>query len=469
MDYCVQDCVALLDTWRSDIGWLESDIGLAMTHNGTARTTIGSVAWATASGMVGPGILDSDPEELWARYDAGRRAYYGGRVEVGRVYAPSGHRYDVHSMYPWALRHSVPIGEMTACQGSYARSAYRRGEPGAYYARLSVPGAGPPLLPMRAGRGEAFADTHEDRDIGPPTIDPGRLIWATGTIEGWYTGLELERVEARGAKIESLTAGKIWSDAAPIYAPYVESVYNARERAKIDAECGETESIRTEGDRRAALLKWFANALSGKLAQGTEVETAYVSDLDPDAGVPEGSHWGGGRVNVITHERMPSSGYPIQAAYVTARSRIRLLDRIARAGSGFIYCDTDSVYSVDPDPADVHPSRLGSWGYEGSMTDWIAIAPKVYTYLDGEGRARARAKGVPLADREDVLTLRDGGRVEARVGVETLRTGDGAFRARTVTRTSRGARVWAGLRYVDTDTGVTYPPRRGRDGLLSVP
>jgi hypothetical protein len=76
---------------------------------------------------------------------------------------------------------------------------------------------------------------------------------------------------------------------------------------------------------------------------------------------------------------LPKNSYPHWAAYLTSEARIELHKKLTLAGSGGVYCDTDSVYSTNKLTADLGP-ELGQWKKEGIFEDWRAIAPKLYRY-----------------------------------------------------------------------------------------
>jgi len=191
------------------------------------------------------GIDPSKPIE-WGDYNAGRAGYYGGRVEVGRTRASSGYAYDVNAMYPWALTLPVPVGERRPTRGREARAAFAEMNPGIYHATVAVPDTDLPLLPHRY-RGPSM-------DHG--RIADDRLLWATGTITGAWSQIELAFAVENGAVIQSLEYADVWPTEAPIFRPYVEHAYALRATAK-----------RNDDTRWAAVLKWYANSLSGKLAQ----------------------------------------------------------------------------------------------------------------------------------------------------------------------------------------------------------
>lgn len=443
IDYCVNDCRVLLETWIADTSRLAAD-GLDVYSERGIRNTIGAVAWNTGAAMA---HIDPQSAPSWADYLAGRAAYYGGRVEVGRTCAEIGHRYDVHAMYPWALTMDVPTGRRRVLVGPAAGREYLRNDLGLYHATVEVPRTDLPPLPHRY--------------VGPAKgrLMPDRLLWSTGVIQGDWSGIELRHAEACGARVQKIDSASAWSDAAPVFRPYVEHVYAMRRKA-ID-----------EGDERwGGVLKWYANALSGKLAQRSEIMRLKV--LAPGELAERGWHHVGNpatsRVWAISNDKVPSSGHTWMAATLTARSRVKLHDRLSHHSGRWLYCDTDSTYLLDRDERDVHPSALGTWGYEGEAIDWDAMAPKLYRYRDVTGgRYHVRARGVPRACEHVIDVLRDGGTVTRAVGVQRIRTSGGAFVARVVSRSHRDdAALWAGTRHV-LPGGVTVPLHRERDGAYT--
>jgi len=441
-EYCVNDTRILLETWLSDVERLQADGLDVYNARGRARNTIGGVAWNTAALMAG-----IDPAEVpdWADYHAGRAGYYGGRCEVGRVYLPSprpGHRYDVHAMYPWALTLPVPFGKRRSLTGAEAVSAFDSHELGIFGAHVYVPDTDLPPLPHR------YAGPTQGR------LTRERLLWATGDIHGVWSGVELRHALAHGAKLLSIDTASIWSDSGPVMRSYVEHVYMRRRQA-ID-----------EGDERwGAVLKWFANSLSGKLAQRPTVSRLVVRSQADDLGddwEPCGPP--GSRVYAQSAVLRPPSGHTWIAATLTARARVKLHSRLIRHSGRWLYCDTDSTYLLDKDDTDVHESRLGSWGYEGEAHDWQALAPKLYRYRDELGRRHVRARGVPDADWPAFDALAHGETVSSERGVERIRSSGGAFVRRSVTRSFRDARTGrCGTRFIERG-GTTRPLRRNADG-----
>jgi len=430
-DYCVQDCRALLETWQEDLGRLESEGLSVFNGRGKPRSTIGAVAWNTAAPLAG---IDPAAPVSWPDYDAGRLAYYGGRTEVGKTDSTVGHRYDVNAMYPWALTLPVPYGMRESLFGEESSRAYGSGRPGLYNALVEVPETDIPPLPHR----------YSDDAKAQGRLMPGRLLWTTGRFEGWWTFVELAAAERHGAKVLRVKASNHWSHHAAIFKPYVESIYGARRAAK------------EQGDMRwAGLLKWFANSLSGKLAQQPEVTRLVVLPEDENPG--EGWHPVAGRVWAQTTRKVASCGRTWAAAYLTSRAREKLLDRMKRHSGAWLYCDTDSTYLVNRDDAGVDQLKLGAWGYEGECNDWTALAPKLYRYRDEDAKEHVRARGVPRPSWATLDAMRAGETVRREMGVHRIKTSGGTFQRRTIARTHHDAfSDRCGTRFVNAD-GTTRP------------
>lgn len=462
IDYCDNDCLALLRALKADVGRLQDEGFDVIGARGTPRLTFGAVAWNTAARMAG--IDPKESHDDWKDYDAGKRGYFGGRTEVGQISlsdtrwhddrsgrATVGHRHDANSMYPWALTMAVPHGRRRRLSPLQAGRAYRDDAPGIYQAIVDLPEHSLPLLPHRYLPTKAHG-----------RLTPQRLVWATGRVLGHWTGAELQAAERHGAKISRFLTSCEWEDFDPLYRPYVDHVWALRSDAQ------------SRGDKRwAGMLKWYANALTGKLAQHPEHSIIRViSDAEPEPmeldarGVGVWSHVAG-RVWARSMRRLSANCRPVQAAYLTSRARVLLLDRLMPHLDSWLYCDTDSTYLTNYDPTN-EGKDLGQWKYEGGLTSWRALAPKLYRFLDTDGAPHVRARGVPMPRTRDTMsdtarervyaamwqtldTLASGETLTRPGGVERLRRGGGRFVRRQVSRTHHDAHA------------EDCPARRGRE------
>jgi hypothetical protein len=155
------------------------------------------------------------------------------------------------------------------------------------------------------------------------------------------------------------------------------------------------------------------------------------------------------------------------AAYLTAHARIQLHKQLTNygedEGASAVYCDTDSCYSLTERTERVGDG-LGEWGYEGEFTDFVALAPKTYSYVDEEGAREARSKGVEDAVK-NWPALISGGSVTMSRGVNSLRSAlrddNDFFTRKNITRRVLGTEDvlgvrWFGDRWLGED-GYTHP------------
>lgn len=397
--------------------------------------TIGGTAWATAKSWLG---LEAAPDDL-ARYRRLRGAYYGGRTEVFAARAPAGHRYDIHSSYPAALsRTALPVGPGQLRDRVVAARYFAAGKPCVLAAEVEVPESDVPPLPYRAS---------------------DRLLYPYGPVSGVWTSHELRHAVECGAVVRRIGWGHVWDETAPFLAPFADRVWALRATAAAEGTAA--------GSARAAWCKWLANSLTGKLAQRPENESLRFAPSDGrsppelDDGetvlrVTSGGVW-------LTREsvRVASCAHVQLAAWLTAEARCELHRQLVHA-SERLYCDTDSVYAGHELTRRVG-HELGEWGHEGALSDWRAIAPKVYRYTDpSTGKVAVRGKGLSGLDADGFAALENGEAWTVARGVDGVKTAlqragvtGNLFRRRNVTRRLRGKFGWCGGREVTEGSETT--------------
>jgi hypothetical protein len=407
--YLVSDVELLRDVLEGLIRYCdESTIDL--------RGTLGGSAWATAQRWC------SVPAASWdARvYDRVIEGYYGGRVEVGRVEAPTIERYDRRAAYPAGLLEPVPIGEPVQLDARRAALAWARARPGVYRATVRVPEQLAPPLPVRVRE---------------------RIAYPYGTITGAWSHAELRyALEVAGCELVRWGGAIAWAEERADLAPYALEAFELRSRAPSAAH--------------ERWLKLLSNALPGKLGQGAEWPVVRLGDLSGDRAWSQvgRSPWVWSRVTW----RIAESAHVHWASTITARARVELHEQIAHAGSSWCYSDTDSVVSTSALTRGLGEG-LGEWSYDGPGTDWRARAPKCYAYESGDGERVAHAAGIPGAlggARWDQLAA--GQPVTYDRGVESLigaaRRGGALFRRRANRYRLAPLGAWVGARRLD---GVT--------------
>jgi hypothetical protein len=295
----------------------------------------GAVAEYVLSGLKADRWMD--PHEDLELAAAG--AYFGGRIDVGRIGEISGpiYDYDLRSAYPWAMRDCLDLSRVrwiasSSWSGdlySLVRIRWDSPEP----RRLSRPWWGP--LPWRSAQ--------------------GAVLWpASG--EGWYHGVEVLAAMQAHPRVR-WTVVEAWnlsadSEVRRPFAPYVGSLYERRMR--LDRQKGWP-------------IKLALNSLYGKTAQS------------------------------VGRRRFTSS---LWAGWITAACRARLSEAIA-AGE-VVLTMTDAVYSTTPLPDDMLSEGLGGWDHAATF-DRLWIAQPGVSVAERDGSLVAvTTRGFPRMDAEDL-------------------------------------------------------------------
>src|SRR6266496_547479 len=430
-EYNFIDCLGLHSA-------LDCLVDFCARHTIALMGTIGASAFATVKHSQGIGDspwcskrASKRPDSIGTSYRQAQKSYFGGRTQVFRPRAESGHRYDMNSAYPAALAAlQLPIGPGDTKLGPAAAKAFGRGAAGLYTAEVEVaPRTFIPPLPVRTAE---------------------RIAYPIGRFKGSWTATELQHAVAVGVQVLRVSRAMVWDEVAPIMAPFCEHVY----------------ALRDANRDNKGLFKWLknlGNSVSGKLAQRPEVTEIILGPSSPKAcpggrrrckakncrqhermGCCEltcfrmcGAHFPLDKAGYVVAQksfRVPQCGYIHWAAYLTSFARVCLHTQLISDGQGgatCLYCDTDSCYATEERTWNIDEHRLGAWKYEGWLRQWEALAPKTYAYLapDDEDETQlhrhARSKGVPdaatnwerlasgvLIDR-GVLSLRSAARSES--------------------------------------------------------
>lgn len=376
VEYCVSDTELLRDVLFALVRYCDEN-GIEL------RGTVGGSAWATAKEWCG---LDGAEWPSPRVYNFASDGYKGGLCAVGRLETGIVHRYDRKSAYPASIMLPIPCGPHRSKRGKEASKAFAAHMPGIYRARVSMPESMVPSLPI---------------------VQNNRLLFPHGNLIGTWTHHELAFAESRGAVVRDIGGAVVWKHERPILAPFARRAFELRDRLPAWAKKG-----------LGTWLKFLANSFTGKTGQSPDTNTIAIGDYSHDfrykaVGVSE-HVWSRGvwRIADCAHVQM--------AAVLTARARIELIEQIEHAGNSWVYSDTDSVFS-ECELTRNRGTDLGQWDYEGIGRDWIAAAPKVYSYLDDGGKDVLHAKGVKIDRREEWERYVSGQKVENSRGVKTLK------------------------------------------------
>lgn len=255
---------------------------------------IGNVP-ATLGGMAVKVWKHLDGENTHDSIDLSREAYFGGRVELFKVFNDSDRvaYCDINSLYPFVMTQEFP-GELSLVS--------EVPEMGIADVTVKVPKMEIPVLPYRR--------------------KDGRVFYPTGKFRGTFTAAELKAAVDRGAKVVQFHNGYGAEQAFNPYAYFVRKLYQDRLDSKSPAE--------------KLFFKLLMNNLYGRLGTNGKIgRTVWFRN---------GTHVPSERV-VISYQ-MPLSPETnwCHAAHVTSYGRLELLKYMERVGaSNMIYCDTDSV------------------------------------------------------------------------------------------------------------------------------
>lgn len=504
--YLEQDC-------RATASMLEGLESYAKEKDLDLCGTVGASSWTTARRRY------NLPRAKWnpKHYRFAREGYYGGRTQVFRPRSRRGHRYDINAAYPAALATiRLPVGKPRLINGDKARASFYAGVEGIYRCTVVVsPETHIPPLPWRAKDGRLHYPV--GRFSGTWTRTELAHALSLGTQQGGIAGSceALSWGEAlvwdQSEEVLAPYAKLVWAlrDSARSWEE-IERWW----QTPIGCPAGKSSPM-------GKWLKWDANSVTGKLAQRPDTEECVMAPENPkpcpggawcELGLAPGASrlCGAGVVGRVptmqdtkgakpcgldengmpvagdsccNHRctrscgrydaldklgtvwtrpvwRIPDNGHVHWAAYLTAHARIQLHTQLISDGQGgrtCVYCDTDSCYAETERDWNIG-KQLGQWDSEGTYTDFEALAPKTYSFIDGKGERQVRAKG--MFD-PDWTMLRRKEKIPVDRGVNqfksAVRAGDGLFKRRDFTRSSQHDGIHFGDRMFDEASGMTLP------------
>lgn len=320
VEYNEKDCVILFEAiYSMQETLLEMGGQLQMTQA------------ASAMNLFRRKYLKRDIETSPYINDELRHSYYASRVEVFARYANDAHYYDINSSFPYSMTKPCPGEFLGRCRDfpSY----------GLYFADVSVrvPDTYLPPLPTRIG---------------------GRLFFPTGRWRGWYSGIDIELLEAQGGRVERVHRIYHFAPFDDLRA-YAIDLYTRRKNA-------------TDPFSKVA-YKLLLNSLYGKFAESPIKQSLYI-DPDPDKIDYERDEqllpgiWLVERQVAVPHIHVPIS------SHITANSRKALFEWMEQCRE-FHYCDTDGFSTTEFLSTG---DELGQLKLEKWQEDAEYVAPKLY-------------------------------------------------------------------------------------------
>jgi hypothetical protein len=406
IDYCWRDVdiirVAMRSLWVEYHSWLghpidnveEAVFNLPLTGASMAyrvwsyRFWPSHWTWTDAKGRSRASC--SAPERA---NDSLREAYHGGRVQVlgnagETVY--NVRSVDRNSMYPSVMRES-PMPDMDSVRQLKAteKNLRKLASDDAYvYWGHVVMEAGPDA--------ELFI---------PVRREDGRKTYTETRVDGMFVQPVIDYALAHGWRL--LDVKELWfAKTMKPFDGFVDEFYSLRLQYKANK------------DGREILVKLLLNSLYGKFAQRNYTER--IDDPFLVNAMLEADDWHDkydlhhyGNLTSHLHYFLEKEASELSrntwfgfAAFITGYAQISLQKVISAAGSGALYCDTDSVHFIADRWDDVVDSvsigkELGDWEPEQAHAIPVAIywEPKVYVHYDDDWQTlKVRHKGVPMSD-----------------------------------------------------------------------
>lgn len=290
--------------------------------------------------------------------------YSGGRTEIfNRGYTTEKiNVYDFNSLYPSVMH------DFEYPNPNYMRKSYR----------INLP-------TVQNYDGWCFAKFQFNENVKIPYLQQKtktKLIFPKGTVQGYYTFLEIRKAIENNYKLLSLKDGYYFTRNVDLFKNFVSDIYGKRMSAKHNNSSIET------------ALKILLNSLYGKFATKLEQSELKHEDNLTYQEYKNGEEIGQTkmfRIKKETPQNRISFIMPIISAYVTAYARDKLYSAMNPISDNVFYCDTDSIFTTKILPTG---EGLGKLKLEYSTKQAFLIKPKFY-YLETESQKEiSKIKGV---------------------------------------------------------------------------
>ena len=344
-----------------------------------------------------------------------RKGYKGGRTEIFKMRGKDLNYYDINSLYPsvmYDFKYPLPIKD------NFKKvSEFHPDKLGYYYIDAEIKDLKIPVL---------FYSMN------------GKFCFPVGKFQGFYYTPEINKAIEMGYKI-NVHFGYEFIKTDYLFRGYVEHFY------KIKSE---------SSGAKKAIAKLMLNSLYGKFGQRRNMEVnSFIND-----GTVSNMNY-----NIKKYwDEKSDFIHPEIVGLVTSYARVRLYELFQKAGLDKIYyCDTDSIITDTVLPTS---SRLGDIKLEDKISEFIALAPKLYSYKNTSGDILIKSKGFKseqfsFADFEAGLSGNTDKFIENR---ERLASFKERFKRKAVTQFSDLIQAKKRLR-------VLYDKRKIIDGYDTIP
>jgi hypothetical protein len=304
--------------------------------------------------------------------------YYGGRFEVlKRGFFRKVYQYDINSAYPFYISKLVDPnkGEWIKTRDIDYSADYG-------FAKISI-------------------KYYENDLISPiPFRTDSMVIYPnfSETTEYYLTFPELKTAERLGLEFDVLDSWAFYGTGEPLF-PQIAEIYEQRKRAKA------------EGDKALELvLKILMNSLYGKFA---ERKAKLKASLKPAEGSKE-INLGDCKFYVLESNKPGILFNPVLAAYITALTRVQLVQTCMHHFDDIIMFATDSILTTKPFIPE--SEKLGDWKLEMSG-EAVVLMTGVYT-IRNEKQKKTRFRGFPMKEEFDLFELLEENRNQDKIEIE---------------------------------------------------
>ena len=310
-------------------------------------------------------------------------AYYGGHCDV---FIPKNDKklvycYDVNGLYPYGMKmFQFPTKLLTFFFGditkdsNYNKMLNNNKAVGIFKVRVSAPlTLKNPILPRKFNN---------------------ITIYGTGTWTGWYFSEEINIAKSLGYKFEILS-GYVFK-CEPLFAEYVDTLNKMKENSN-------------KNSINYTIAKLLLNSLYGRFAMSPSLLNHKILEDESkdyidfiklvkieniEAEVKLGKKL---LVSYTDSNNINNSNLNINIAIGLATSsyaRIHMSQFKNNPNFNLYYTDTDSIFTDQPLPSHlVDDKKLGFMKLEYTLTDFVAIAPKVYGGVKVNGDSFTKVKG----------------------------------------------------------------------------
>ena len=310
-------------------------------------------------------------------------AFFGGHCDV---YIPSSNNkniycYDVNGLYPYAMKTSLfPTKILTYFIGDITKDNY--------YHNLLLQNKALGIFKVKVQAPLSLKHPILPKKIGDTTV------YGVGTWTGWYYSEELNLAKTLGYEFEILS-GYIFKGEY-LFEDYVNTMNKMKENSEKNSPS-------------YTIAKLLLNSLYGRFSMSPHLFNHIILDLDSEEHIDflnkikfeniESEIKLGNKILISysNSDKFSDSSLNVNIAIGIATSsyaRIHMSKFKNNPKYNLYYTDTDSIYTDQPLPSHLlNDRKLGCMKLENVLTDFVAIAPKVYGGVTVNGEEFTKVKG----------------------------------------------------------------------------